>query len=91
MATGQKLCTSSGIQRMGLCMLYYDEGAFGDLGCFSAQRKAVAGELFYKIGTATDRAATELRKDLLDALEGNRGAVLPVKTSTSVIQLSSRG
>jgi CDP-glycerol glycerophosphotransferase (TagB/SpsB family) len=36
------------------------EDACSDPGSFSAQRKAVAAELFYKPGTATERAVSEL-------------------------------
>ena len=40
------------------------ERAYSDPKRLSAQRRAVAGELFYKPGTATDRAVTELYKVL---------------------------
>jgi CDP-Glycerol:Poly(glycerophosphate) glycerophosphotransferase len=38
------------------------ESAYSDPSCFSTERKAVAEELFYKAGTATNRAITELYK-----------------------------
>jgi hypothetical protein len=38
------------------------ESAYNDPGQFSMQRKAVANDLFYKPGTATSRAITELYK-----------------------------
>ena len=40
------------------------EGAFSDPHRLSSQRRAVARELFYEPGTATDRAVTELYKVL---------------------------
>src|SRR6202035_1241188 len=40
------------------------EYAYSDPSCLATERKAVAAELFYKPGTATNRAITELYKIL---------------------------